>query len=243
MTVGVLVCSYNDLDLSQKMYSSLLGSFGEPYAWGLICVDAGSEDGSVAFWEGKCPTIHKDNDQLLRLLNIKGEDLRHLSHALNAGIALITLGDSKEFQKYDYICHIHPDMLFPQKKWLESMVSYMDEHKDVAKLAAEYATTPEGARQERPGNGCPWALRTKAVMELIEKDGFVFDPEFRDCGGLEDWDCNARLMNLGYKVWINPHVIVDHAGMGTRKKHDNNQAAVYNSNYYHQKWGIHEPPV
>ena len=248
MSVGLLVCSYNDRDLSEEMYPSLLASIqpeSPPFGWGIVCVDAGSTDGSVDFWEGNCPVIHKDNMQLLGpgMLNMDGEDLKHLSKALNAGFKLMMLGDAEGKHKYDYICHIHPDMKFPQANWLETLTKYMDDNPDVAKLAADYASLPESARTERPGNQCPWIMRVTAAQELIDDDGFIFDPGYIGIGGLEDWDINARLINLGYKVWITPTVVVEHEGMGTRKRHDTNADATANRKYYHEKWGAFSPPV
>lgn len=234
MSVGILTCSYNDLDMAKGMYQSLLKSMPSGYAYGLCVVDAGSTDGSVEFWEGKTALIHAGNQEILDGLDAKGEDLKHLSRALNIGAEWLIRGEAS------YILHIHPDMLFPQHDWITTMVEYLQRNPDIGKLAADWTHLNLG---DREGNQCPWMMPTSVIQEVRDKYGYYFDPEFLGIGGSEDWDLNARLIQMGYRVTITSDVLVEHEGMGTRSRHDTNQDALHNRGYYVTKWGTHQSPV
>jgi len=237
MTVGLLICSYNDLELSKKMYPSLIKSMSSGIPYGIVVVDGGSTDGSIEFWKSKAPVICPDNHSLLNQLNANPEDLRHLSRSLNIGGKYLMGGG-----KYSHILHPHPDMEFPQEGWVDVMVSYIKKQPEIAKLSADWDHLRLG---DREGNQCPWIMKTSVIEKIIKKDGYWFDPEFRGIGGSEDWDLNCRLINSGYRVTITSEAIVEHEGMGTRgqKGRDTNRDALHNRSYYVNKWGTHMSPV
>ena len=128
MTVGLLICSYNDLDLSKKMYPSLVKSMSSGIPYGMVVVDGGSTDGSIEFWKSKAPVICPENDSLLRQLNAMPEDLLHLSRSLNIGCDyLINSGN------YSYILHTHSDMEFPKAGWVDIMINYIKKNPKIEK--------------------------------------------------------------------------------------------------------------
>ena len=237
MTVGLLICSFNDLELSKVMYPSLVKSMPSHIPYGIVVVDGGSTDGSLEFWKSKAPVIHPGDSELLKRLNAEPGDLRHLSRSLNiGGKYLMASGE------YSHILHPHPDMEFPQEGWVDVMVKYLKKEPKIAKLSADWDHLRMG---DREGNQCPWIMPVSVIKEMIEDDGYWFDPEFRGIGGSEDWDLNCRLINKGYRVTITSDAIVEHEGMGTRgqKGRDTNQDALYNRGYYVSKWGTHMSPV
>lgn len=236
MSVGLLVCSYNDMDLAEPMYNSLIDSMPDQYPYGLCVVDAGSTDGSVEFWQGKTELICAKNKEQLAELGGKPDDLRHLSRSLNLGARWLLRGGA------EYILHIHPDMLFPQHGWVEKMVECHKQNPDIGKLAADWVSIHQEGN-DRPGNQCPWLMPRAAVEQMWNQDGYLFDPNYVGIGGSEDWDLNARLIHAGWRVWITSEVVVEHEGMGTRSRNDTNQDALQNRRYYKTKWGTELPPV
>jgi GT2 family glycosyltransferase len=200
------------------MYPTLVDCEGD---FELVCVDAGSSDGSLEYWKDKCYVITEG-------------DVKRLSVALNVGADyLIEKG-------HEYVLHIHNDMEFEQKDWINVMVEYLKREPDIAKLAADWDHLRLG---DREGNQCPWMMRSTLIKMVKEQDGYYFDPEFRGIGGSEDWDLNCRLIRRGYRVTITSDAIVKHEGMGTRSRMDTNQDALYNRHYYVKKWGTHQSPV
>lgn len=233
MGITFLVGSYNDLDLSKKMYPSLVASLDTltNFGWGLLCVDGGSTDGSIEWWSQRCPTISPKNDQLLRLLGRKGEDLQHLSVALNAGIEYALMGGA------DYVCHIHPDMLFPEKGWERELMNFIKRNPKAGKTAADDISIKGGTRA--PANQCPWMMSKEVIQKHIEVDGFVFDEAAIGIGGLEDHDLCRRQLLMGYAPVICGTSLVDHnggEGMGTRSRRDTNPEGFYNRHWYANKY-------
>lgn len=239
--VGFLVVSYNDLELSKKMYPSLVNSIPSNTPWGLQVVDGGSTDGSEKFWAGKCPIIGPSSFEEMRAFypNRKPEDYRSLAVCLNDGIASYLRNPS-----ITHICHIHPDMEFPEVGWSEKMVQHMQKNQDIGKLSVRIAGADDGAG-DSSGNQCPWIISRSVCEKLIEKDGFVFDENYIGIGGYEDWDLARRLVGMNYRVWITNDTRVKHVGAGTRfaPGRNTNPEMHHNAMVYQKKWGTNKPVV
>jgi hypothetical protein len=239
--VGVIVTICNDIELIPKFYRSLVQSMPINYSYGLVAIDGGSFDGSV---------------EAMNTCEVKGP-YPDLSVALNVGIRTY-LPASKESllahygslpsssEGFDYVCWIHPDMLFPMEGWLPKMVDYLKQNPKCGKLSPEDAKFKDhpdfNGLTTHPGNGCPWVMPVR-VLRAIEQDHKWFDEGFTGIGGMEDWDINKRVLDAGYTVDILHPVYVEHEGMGTRKKKNTNADAVANRSYYQRKWGNGNCPV
>jgi len=251
--IGLLVVSFNDLGLSQRMYPSLVESMTPDTQYGLLCVDGGSSDGSVAFWQSKCEVIGEQNRDYLVKSGRQPQEFNHLSVCLNVG-----LSDYLE-REAEYIVWIHPDHLFPQVGWLDKLVEYMKRHPEVGKGAAdelvkkvdtqlingptEELTKVGAVGQERPGNAQLVIWPAWALAKMKEKYGYLYDERFTGIGGYEDWDFNRRIIEMGYKVVITPEARVQHIGMGTRHKTGKLIDEQNNVRQYHRKWGDTNNPV
>lgn len=239
--VGFLTVSYNDVQLSEKMYTSLVSSIAPLTAWGLQVVDGGSTDGSVKFWGSKSPLIGPAACDDMKVFYPKRvpEDYRSLAVCLNDGIDAFLRNPG-----INYICHIHPDMEFPEVGWSDKMVQHMKNNPDVAKLGVRIMGADDGAG-DGPGNQCPWMMHRSVLEKLIEKDGYVFDEKYIGIGGYEDWDLARRLVAMNYKVWITNDTRVKHIGAGTRfgPGRNTNREMSQNAAYYQQKWGTNKPIV
>lgn len=238
--VGYLVVSYNDLALSEKMYPSLVTSIPANTPWGIQVVDGGSTDGSLKFWSSKSSIIGPNNEyREMFYKNRKDEDYRSLAVCLNDGISAFMRNP-----QINYICHIHPDMEFPEEGWTNKMVEHMQKNQDVAKLGVRIMGADDGAG-EGPGNQCPWMIHRSTIEKLLEKDGHVFDEKYIGIGGYEDWDLARRLVSMGQRVWITNDTRVKHIGAGTRfgPGRNTNPEMHHNAMYYQQKWGTNKPVV
>jgi GT2 family glycosyltransferase len=241
---GFLITTYDDMGDLPTFWNSLMSSLPDEYAYGVLTVDAGSTDGSNDFMEKYGPVFKTYKD---------------LSVALNKGIWEY-VGDlvDGEFQrkKVKYVVWLHPDMRFPEKKWLENLVDFMETHPDMGKVHPDLVEAPGG---DRPGNQCPWIIPVDVLKRLqVEVDsgnqtfpghptykqkGKWFNEDYLLCGGREDWSLNNRIMRLGYKVWITGSSLISHRSMGTRSRKDNNWAASMNANLYFKEWGTYNPLV
>lgn len=226
----ILTTFPGDEDELGQWYDSLIQSL-PGCTYGLVAVDGGSE---------KC------REMLGSVCEVLGP-YPDLTVALNKGIehclgTFYEEGGIWQFTRSDIdpIVWVHPDMRFPEPNWIGKLLEYLEKNPDVAKVSP---VLQEVGGVERPGNQCPWVLRTSAVRDLLNRDRMVFDPVYTGCGGYEDWDLNRRLMSLGYRVMISDCTTVSHRSMGTRSKHNTDVAARTNSGYYNRKWGDSKCPV
>ena len=237
--IGIITVTFNDLHLSQQMYPSLAASMpvDEPYA--LVCVDGGSTDGSVDFWQSKCSVFGPHDPDILRTFGRTPEQMQSFAACLNLGIEYL--------EECDHIVQVHPDMTFPQPGWANKMAQYLDEHPDVGRVASEQcvnATIEEVmARPERPGNNPCMMISGATIKKLKRKYDYVYDEGFLlACGG-EDWDINFRIIKLGLRVMITPTAAIRHPGMLSRKRSGIDKETAHNMRHYFKKWGTYQPPV
>lgn len=238
--VGFLVVSCNDLELSKKMYSSLVSSVPANNAFAIQVVDAGSTDGSVEFWQRKSAIIGPSEQQTFTLFSKrKPQDYKSLAVCLNDGMTSFLRNN-----QIDFICHIHPDMEFPETGWMNKMIDCMKKDLSIAKLGVRLAGQDDGAG-DGPGNQCPWMMRRAHLEQIIKEDGAVFDEGYVGIGGYEDWDLARRIVNRGWKVWITNDTRVKHIGAGTRFAvgRNTNPEMQHNAHYYQRKWGTNKPVV
>ena len=234
-TVGFVVVSYNDLDLSQKMYKSLVDTLSEckycKYGYALTVVDAGSTDGSVQFWEGIAPVISKHNPELCNLLDVKPEDLMHLSVCLNAGTKHLLMND-----KVDKVMWIHPDCTFVNTTWCSELVDFIDNNPWTGKAASDDVNQIKQTRF--PANQQPHMISRKCIEDMIEKDGYLYDTRFLQIGGFEDLDLARRQLLMGYVPVIVGNSVLEHPSMLSRQRHDTTKYGFYNAGMMYNKWTL-----
>lgn len=249
-TIGLLLTTFDDVDLSSKAWETLRNFVGP--AQRLVVVDGGSKDASVAFWNQQ-RSMWGDNGCIEVIdKSANGRDLKHLSHALNEGIQHIIQ------HGYEYVIWIHADMKFENADWIVKLLDRMENDPKMGKLHPfNYNDERTDHGPERPGNACPWIIRTKTLLEVHEwreKTGKrhrtkpsqhleVFNEGYIGIGGYEDWDLNNVILELGYEVVITPISRVFHQGMGTRGRNDTTYCQRYNAGYYASIWGNAQPKV
>jgi GT2 family glycosyltransferase len=248
MLKGIVLTTFDDLDMSRVMWSTLQSSLDDDCR--LCVVDAGSKDGSVEFW--KELSTYDPRVYVIAKEQHRECAIEHLSVALNVSLKwLISIG-------CEYLFWIHADMKFEDKEWIQKLVKHMQEHADYGKISPEVYNDQDGCHnEERPGNSCPWIMHKStllAIDELRTKKGghnrslFPYDKEFFNerfigIGGREDWDLNNQVLDLGLKVMISPCTRVFHVGMGTRSRRDTNPEARHNAGVYHSIYGNTAPKV
>lgn len=230
--IGLFLTTFNQWEDTQLTLDSLFQNTTAPFK--LVLVDNASTDGTISH-------ARKDGIPV-----IENEKPTPLATALNQGINyFLSRPDIR------YIGWIHNDMLF-YKHWLSRLVQELDADPSIGKLAPDsfHLYGPHDAaiqaesfmvqnkENRRSGNACPWVM-PKAVIRKIGR----FDEQFVGCGGYEDWDFNNRILHAGYRVMITKGSVVWHPAMGTRKNHDEAEAARMNLGYYNQKWGRTSPKV
>jgi GT2 family glycosyltransferase len=241
-TCGLVLTTFNDLDISQKMYETLPGTLG-PSDF-VVVVDGGSDDGSIEFWESDHEVLTEKNTH---------RAVKHLSVALNVGIERCIQRGAK------LICWIHADMKFNEDKhWLETLIKMLHERPDIGKLHPECVNDQHRAKgTERPGNNCPWVMKVSTMLRIDalrkERGGRhsnralheheYFNEAYIGIGGREDWDLNNYVLDLGLKVLITPESVVWHEGMGTRKRRDTNPEANANAGLHQILHGTTGPRV
>jgi len=251
--IGFLLTTYNDIELSNNVYRSLVGSMPNGAIWSFAVVDGGSEDESVNFWTGHAPVIHPGEDCALKhVMRVDPDDLKHLSVALNVGIDYLLNRGAK------YIAWIHADMEFPQEGWAHNLVKRIEEDRTIGKISPNLSQ--QKTAEEREGNNCPWVIPAYVFDKIPEWRGYVHGDEcdacprnnvcskifcenYRGIGGYEDWDLNRILKEADMKVVISPVGWVVHEGMGTRAKTGKAEDTDFNANYYHRRFETWEPIV
>ena len=241
-TCGLVLTTFNDLDISKKMYDTLPQTLG-PKDF-IVVVDGGSSDGSVEFWE---------SDHEMHTEKSTRRAAKHLSVALNVGI------DRCIQRGADFVCWIHADMKFDEDAhWLDTLIKKLVEHPEIGKIHPECVNDEHRSKgPERPGNSCPWVMRTSTLLMIDalrkERGGLhsnralheheYFNEAYVGIGGREDWDLNNYVLDLGLGVMITPESVVWHEGMGTRKRRNTNREAYANANLHQKLHGTTGPRV
>lgn len=226
--VGLVLLTWNDAENLRACLDSLADTV-EPFR--LVVVDNGSTDESLDLVTQFSKTRGEDGATVYVPLGAAEHESfrRSLAQALNVGFGHF-LNDSD----VDYVGWIHPDMTFPHPDWLGELRHMLDVHPDVAKVGAEELDPSPGVRA---GNSQCYLIRRWA----LERAG-LFDERFQACGGYEDWEHNHRLIQHG-RILIWPPARITHNAMGTRARHDNNRAALDNSQLYCELTGSSDAPV
>lgn len=223
--VGIMLTTFNFLEKTRRCVESLRRATGHPYK--LLLIDNHSTDGTP------------DYARQAGLRAIANDREVSLTRALNQGLQAFLDDPEVEF-----IAWIHNDMLF-FPGWLEGLVRVAS-RPEIGKLApwnvmgdpAQYSDEwaakfmQEHKDELIPGNNCPWIMR----KEVAGRVG-LFDEDFIQCGGCEDWDYNNRAADAGYFVGTTGASVVWHEGMGTRNYVDNRDACFHNAGVYARKWG------
>lgn len=167
-----------------------------------------------------------------------------LTEALNEGIRF-WLSDPQVPLKQPatrWVGWIHTDMTFPSP-WITPLLDRLAEDETIGKISP--CNLRDGGvgtmnAVEREGNECPWII----PREIFEA-GVMFDENFVDCGGREDWALNREIMKLGKRCVISPVGWIMHQAMQTRWKYQtsNPSACAHNATYYFKKYGTYDAPV
>lgn len=222
--VGLLLLTYNDIDIIKDCIESLVVSINYPTV--IYCLDQGSTDGSYEYLDSIRETSCMINSNI-KSVNLEQTKLMALSKAMNKGFKYLM-----SRQECDYIGWIHPDTIFTNNHWLRKLVEEFNAP-DVGKVSAYNLRDGIPRLGEIYEGHEQCYLIKRGVLYQVG----LFDEQYLGIGGYEDWDLNNRIRNDGFKTIITTNSQVYHAGMGTRGKRDNTFAAQYNKEYYTKKWG------
>lgn len=192
-TVSIMVCTYNRLELTKQMLSSLFEKTTYPFR--LVVVDNGSQDGTVAYLKDKDWRL--TGNELFRGVDLHfNKENLGISIARNQGLTIANrYGDS-------YLCTIDNDVEFVNN-WLSDSVKFIEASPTFSiGINYEDASYPfesingrecQLKRQGNLGSACMVFPRS-----LHEKIGyFITDYGLYSCED-SDWGWRARL--AGYKL-------------------------------------------
>jgi glycosyltransferase involved in cell wall biosynthesis len=222
--VGLLLLTYNDIDIIKDCIESLVVSINYPTV--IYCLDQGSTDGSYEYLDSIRETSCMINSNI-KSVNLEQTKPMALSKAMNKGFKYLM-----SRQECDYIGWIHPDTIFTNNYWLRKLVEEFNAP-DVGKVSAYNLRDGIPRLGEIYEGHEQCYLIKRGVLYQVG----LFDEQYLGIGGYEDWDLNNRIRNDGFRTIITTNSQVYHAGMGTRGKRDNTFAAQYNKEYYTKKWG------
>lgn len=229
MSYGFLLTTFNDSKQAEEAITTLACTVGpDPYS--LLMVDGGSSP--------------KELDKLQELGPVIGP-YPNLSDALNVGIYALmgyNKDNIKEFvksgiSKVQHIIWIHTDMRFYDVNWAEKLVwLYGQLYPLVVKLGPGTCNIDNSTPDQplRTGNQCPWVMSAEFLRLFIERYGYVFNPNYTNIGGYEDWQQMQEIkqMGEGYQVAICSLVDVWHKGAGIRFLRDTKADQEFNSGVY-----------
>jgi hypothetical protein len=228
---GVILTTHNDIDLAEKALTNLIKANEQDHIY-VSLVDGNSKEEELS----KLYNITKSTPNSIIAL-----DQKNLSDALNKGYTLCLEQDCP------YIFWVHQDMRFPYKNWCKQLIfcyEFCWERIGLARLGPGTRNI-DGSCPSMPlrgGNQCPHVMSATFLKEFKDRWGYIYNPEYINIGGMEDWDMGQRIIQMGYGFGICSLVDVWHEGMGTRKLRDTNADAIYNKNVYYNHWKTWEQP-
>lgn len=237
-----IITTFNDAERASKAFESLKRTIPAGETYRLVVVDAGSTQDQIDILNTNIGSVEGP--------------YKNLSEALNAGIYL-SLGYQPDgsnidefkasgYSSVDHVFWIHTDCEFPEYDWAGKLCWCYDQSYPLFGRLGPATSNIDGSDPNvsvlRGGNQCPWVFGKEALHAMIKEYGWVYNPEYINIGGYEDWDCGQRLLKLGYGFGICSLVDVWHEGMGTRKLRDTTVDQIYNGNLYHKLWGKWEQP-
>lgn len=239
---GFLLTTFNDSDQAIPAFESLKKTIPPGDTWKIIIADGGSSDDHIQAITSNIGCIsytHPDlssalNGGIYRMLGYE-PDGSNIGEFVKTGIADV-----------DYVIWIHTDMKFLDYDWANKLCYCYEKCWPMFGKLAPGTSNIDGSHPTkevlRHGNNCPWVMSAEFLREFISVDGYAFDPKFIRCGASEDFDFNARILNMGYGFAICSLVDIWHKGMGTREKSDTVQDQIHNREVYEKKHGYYKEP-
>lgn len=237
-----VLTTYNDAERAVESFKSLKETIPPGTQYKVVVVDGGSTQDQLDILK----------EEIGGVMETQFPDL---SEALNAGIYL-SLGyyhdniqsfDDLSKALVDHVFWIHTDCKYRDYDWAGKLCWIYDCLFPMFGRLGPATKNIDGSDPNlsvlRGGNQCPLLLGKQVIYEMIKKYGYVYNPNFKNIGGYEDWDCGQRLLQLGYGFGICSLVDVWHEGMGTRKLRNTTPDQVYNGNLYHSIWKTWNQPA
>ena len=235
-----VLTTYNDAERAIKCFESLKKTIPVDDVYRIVVVDAGSTPDQIKLLEENIGSVIGPH--------------KNLSEALNAGIYLSLGYFPDNIQSFiesgssavDHVFWIHTDCEFPEYDWAGKLCWIYDQLYPLFGRLGPATSNIDGSNPKvsvlRGGNQCPWVFGREAIHAMLSAYGYVYNPEYINIGGYEDWDCGQRLLKLGYGFGICSLVDVWHEGMGTRKLRDTTYDQQYNGGLYNKIWNTWEQP-
>jgi len=242
--VGMFLPVWDNRDIGEYCYTSLIRSMPENYPFGIIAIDAGSTDGTIEYFEQQMPTFTPGNCAY---------DIKGLCKATpQAGIELWLGEYDKEadrFEKEDrigHICWLHSDMDFVDNGWLGRVVDYLDSDPTAGLCCPCEPGEHDDIEGEFEANRCPLVIPVRTIKALYREFGYFIDPNLWHMIGYCDWDLHRRLQKLGLRSLVTKRASVRHYGMRTRGNLHGpafDDAHRENAELYFEKWDTNDPPI
>ncbi len=230
-----VLTTFNDSERAIHSLESLKKTIPEDTKYNTVIVDAGSSKEQLDQLYQYTNGIERWPYEVSILLARK-----HLSHALNDGF------DRAIVDGADHVFWIHTDCEYHDYDWAGKLCWVYDNlfplFGRLGPATRNIDNSDPSVSVLRGGNQCPLVFGKEVIKELINTYGWVYNPNYVNIGGYEDWDCGQRLLKLGYGFGICSLVDVWHEGMGTRKLRDTTADQQYNGNLYHKLWNTWNQP-
>jgi glycosyltransferase involved in cell wall biosynthesis len=227
-----VLTTFNDSERAIRSLESLKKTIPEGTDYRIIIVDGGSNP------EGFSKLLGFPDSS--GIVNVENNSFKHLSHALNTGI------DRAISYGADHVFWIHTDCEYHDYDWAGKLCWVYDNlfplFGRLGPATRNIDNSDPNSSVLRGGNQCPLVFGKQVIKELKDTYGWVYNPNYVNIGGYEDWDCGQRLLKLGYGFGICSLVDVWHEGMGTRKLRDTTADQQYNGSLYNKLWNTWNQP-
>lgn len=242
---SVIYVLRDDADQLVASYKSLLACTPSNLHFKVIVVDGGanSPEDIQKVQHEVCTEVIRQPD---------GTPYYDLSSALNEGIYR-SIGYTHENIKnlvidggaaLDHVVWCHSDMMFYQFDWITKLCQIYDHLWPLVGRLGPSTSNIDGGLQllnEEQylvhSNNCPWVMGSEYIKMMIQKRGFVYDPDFIRIGGVEDHCAWFDILEMGMFVCVTPLVDVVHLGAGVRFLRDTNADQMHNREVMLKKYG------
>jgi len=211
LKVAIYTMTLDRLDLTKKMYKSLLDTAEYPFDW--FVLDQGSKDDTPEYLKGKCNLIEKKENIGIA----KGWDL--------------LIDEIKKKGGYDIVIKVDNDALMMTDGWLDKMAGIFRRNKQL--ILSPYVEglndSPGGVIRSRQDGKSPYILINDKVMGMVPNlGGIVFASPielfdgFKFPNGIEgnkDYYLSQYAKQQGYSLLYMEELRVFHMG-GDRQTKD-----------------------
>lgn len=204
--ISIIIPYKNLQNLTQTALDTIL-LYTRKFLLTIILVDDGSNIPDKV-------VLHEQENERVTYISLRNEMSAGWCEAVNKGLASIS-------SDTDYVVVMNNDISVTPD-WLESMLQHLNNDASIGVIGptANRVRGKQNIDDNRPGVSIEYVdslfgfclmLKKGLVYQIIQKDGFFFDPRF-GLGGMDDADLCLRIKDMGYKVAIARDSFIYHYG-------------------------------